>query len=73
MSIGKINIIPNDKPSKKLKKLREEEGLTQQELANFIGCSLKEMLDFEKDIEKIPSKYHNKLAEILRTVPTTFK
>lgn len=67
----KGNVLPvnsnnnNTAPKSRLKKLRENKNLTQQQVADKIGVTVKTYRSWEKDIELASSCYLIKLADTL--------
>lgn len=58
------------KKGERIKKLREQKGLTQIELANLLNTTKQTISKYEKSIvTNIPSDRIEKLAEILESTP----
>lgn len=57
---------------KMLRALRLRAGMTQKALADAVGIPQSHISDFEKDRRAVPYKHAEKLAEVLRSIPSHF-
>jgi len=59
-----------DRGGKMLRALRLRAGMTQKALADAIGLPQSHISEFEKNRRAVPYKHAQKLAEVLRTIPS---
>jgi len=61
-----------ERGGKMLQGLRLRAGLTQKQVADVLGIPQSHISEFEKDKRNIPYKHAQKLATLLRSVPSHF-
>jgi transcriptional regulator with XRE-family HTH domain len=68
-----ISSIPeSERAGRLIKGLRLRAGMTQKTLADAIGLPQSHISEFEKNRRAVPYKHAQKLAEVLRSIPSRF-